>query len=220
MCGRFTLTAEPGAVAGHFQAVLRFPVAGPRYNIAPGQDIAAVVSEAHGRQLVPLRWGLVPHWVRAGTRATGHPLINARAETVSQKPAFRDAFWHRRCLVPADGYYEWQKTAGGKIPYRIVCREAGLFTLAGIWNPGQAEGAPCTCAILTTPASGKMQEIHDRMPLILTSGAEYARWLEDKGPPLDLLRTYPGECRAYWVSTAVNSSRFDSPELIAPLGRA
>ncbi|MDA8336987.1 MAG: SOS response-associated peptidase [Peptococcaceae bacterium] len=211
MCGRFTLTGPTGAVAGHFQAVPRFQDAGPRYNIAPGQDIGVVVNGSVPRQLIAMRWGLVPGWARPGQ--SGHPLINARAETVIQKPSFREAFRHRRCLVPADGWYEWQRTAGGKIPYRLVCG-AGLFALAGIWNPGRNDGEPSTCAVLTTAAAGGILPIHDRMPLILAATGEYAAWLDPAGTPVDLLRTYEGEVSAYRVTTAVNSARVDSPELI------
>ena len=219
VCGRFTLTAGPGEVARHFQAVLRFPGAAARYNIAPGQDIGVVVRGAGGRELIPMHWGLVPFW--SGKAGTGRQLINARAETVAQKHAFRDAFSRRRCLVPADGYYEWQNSNGRKVPFRIVCPDIGLFALAGIWNPCPSSGGSSgfSCAILTTPASGRLQEIHDRMPLLLASEGEYARWLlgEDGGPPVGLLQMYQGECMAYAVSTAVNSARHDSPELIVPL---
>jgi len=207
MCGRFTQTREPEAVAGHFQAVLRFPGSGPRYNIAPGQVIAVVITGAGGRELVPMRWGLLPPW------PGGHPQINARAESVARKAAFSVPFARRRCLVPADGWYEWQKA--GKTPYRIVCGEGGLFALAGIWNPGPGDDDHRTFAVLTIPAAGEIQHIHDRMPLVFTGEAEYARWLEG-GPPLSLLRNYPAECRAYRVSRAVNSPRADRPELIEP----
>jgi len=211
VCGRFTLTVDPLTLSVHFRAVPRTESPAPGYNIAPGQKIAVVVKNGEQREVVPMTWGLVPPW--AGKGQTVRPLINARAETVTQKPAFRDAFRHRPCLVPADGYYEWQTADGHKIPFRIVRPDGGLFALAGIWNPPSAATAGFSCAVLTTAAAGALKNIHERMPLVLSGEERYAAWLE--GDRRALLRPFDGPLAAYRVSAAVNSARLDAPELIA-----
>lgn len=177
--------------------------------VCPGQDIGVVVTGNKGRELIAMHWGFVPSWSREGA---ARQLINARAETVAQKTTFRDAFIHRRCLIPADGYYEWQKTGERKMPYLIVCPGIDIFAFAGIWNPWSDS---FSCAILTTQ-TGKLA-IHERMPLILTGSREYAGWLDggDDPSPSDLLRPYSGNMVAYRVSSEVNSSRADHAGLIA-----
>jgi putative SOS response-associated peptidase YedK len=174
--------------------------------------VVVVMAEGE-RRLVSMTWGLVPPWAekKEGVR----PFINARAETVAQKPAFRDAFFHRPCLVPADGYYEWQTAGARKVPFRVVRPDGSLFALAGIWNPSPGGNNGLSCAILTTAAVGALTELHPRMPLVASGEEEYAAWLE--GDRRTLLRPYPGPLAAYRVSTAVNSPRLDAPELIEPV---
>jgi putative SOS response-associated peptidase YedK len=189
----------------------------PAYNIAPTQPVATVVvaSPDASRELVWMHWGLIPSWAK--DRRVGSRMINARAETVAQKPAYRTAFRRRRCLLLADGFYEWQRLDGKKLPYFIHLRDDRPFAFAGLWEHWQGPGEETlqSCALVTTEANELMRPIHDRMPVILPEG-EYARWLD---PSLDapesllpLLRPYPSEAMAaYRVSTYVNNPTHDSP---------
>ncbi|MFQ5346464.1 MAG: SOS response-associated peptidase [Rhodothalassiaceae bacterium] len=222
MCGRFLLTSPLEAVRAAFDLG---PVASnlaPRYNIAPTQEVAVVrTGTGGGRALAFLRWGLVPSWMKEIPK--GRPMINARAETVAERPAFRAAFRARRCLVPADGWYEWRKeTAGGKQPYLIRLREAAArpFAFAGIWERWQPpEGGPeiGSVAILTRPAWPALAALHDRMPLVLAREG-YARWLTGSPPaPVELAQP-PGEAFEFYpVSGRVNRVAVDAPELARPL---
>lgn len=221
MCGRFTLFTPASRLAEVF--LPGEVLAGtPRYNIAPGQPILSVrASAAHDRREFAMpRWGLVPAWARDA--AIGNRLINARAETVSEKPAFRRAFRERRCLVPADGFYEWKREGPGKRPFYIRMKDGAPFAFAGIWE--RWEGAPGkvveTCAILTTEPNEILSPIHDRMPLIL-SPEEYGLWLDPSVPPSDrlarLLRPFPpGGMEAYPVGRAVNNPHTEGPSCIRP----
>jgi len=220
MCGRFTLTTDPETLAAHF-ALAALPLGLlPRYNIAPGQEVVAVREvEGYGRRLDPLHWGLVPSW--AETPAIGHRLINARAEGAAERPAFRAAFRHRRCLIAADGFYEWQAGQDGKQPYWIGLPERQPLAFAGLWEHWQAPDGSLleSCTILTTAANAALRPIHERMPVILPPAA-YAGWLDPHAAPAalqGLLRPYAGAMNLWRVGREVNSPLKESPHLLAPL---
>lgn len=218
MCGRFTLTTTADIVADVFGAAAPADFA-PRYNIAPSQSVLVVRVAASdgGRRLDQVRWGLIPFWAK--DPAIGNRMINARAETVAEKPAYRAAFRHRRCLVAADGFYEWQKTPDGKRPHWIHRSDGAPFALAGLWESWQSgDEAIESCTIITTTPNALMEPIHDRMPVILDAG-EYARWLGpcegDTAALVDLLEPCPdGLLRADVVGTYVNNPRHDDPRCI------
>ncbi|MGD8312741.1 MAG: SOS response-associated peptidase, partial [Gammaproteobacteria bacterium] len=164
MCGRFSLAVLPDTLARHF-SLSGVPALGPRYNIAPSRDIAAIRQGGQGRECVPLRWGLVPAW--SDEPKTRYSTINARAETVADKPAYRQSFRHRRCLIPATGFYEWQQAGDGRIPHHIRRKDGGLFAFAGLWDRWEkAETTLESCTIIVTAANKLMAPIHDRMPVI------------------------------------------------------
>ena len=222
MCGRFTLTAEPGVVARRFGAP---PAQGggtsPRYNVAPTQTVVTVTDDGT-RHLEQMRWGLVPAWAK--DPSIGSKLINARAETLADKPAFRHALKRRRCLIPADGFYEWAATGGGpKRPLRVTLTTGEPFAFAGLWAEWTPpEGEPLrTCTIVTCEPNELMARYHHRMPVILSPEAE-ARWLdprvEDPAVLLPLLVPYPADVMtAYPVSPLVNSPANEGPQLALPL---
>src|SRR5437667_6400831 len=179
MCGRYTLRVSPAELAEIF-GVLQAIEWSPRYNIAPTQMVAAVrAGQTSGRELALLRWGLIPSW--ADNPKIGSSLINARADTVATKPAFRTALKKRRCLIPADGFYEWQAIPGQKTkqPFLIGVRDAPVFAFAGLWEHWTApDGQPLeTCTIITTDANELMQPVHNRMPVILDP-SDYEHWLD------------------------------------------
>lgn len=224
MCGRYSFTLPPDAIRELFRVVtgLNLP---PRYNIAPTQEAPIIgLDEGGARSLKMLRWGLVPRWSKA--MPTGAPMINARAESIAEKPAFRDAYRKRRCLVPADGFYEWakDKSAGDRRPWRITVTDRPAYALAGIWeawrDPGPNGAMLRSFAIVTTAANPKIASIHDRMPVILRAEDEDA-WLAPDSPPdrvAGLMAPYPAELtQCVRVSTRVNSVRNDDPECIKPL---
>ncbi|HUY36931.1 MAG TPA: SOS response-associated peptidase [Pirellulales bacterium] len=214
MCGRFTLRTPAGDVAEEFALPALLDLA-PRYNIAPTQSIAAVrIGEGGQRELSMLRWGLVPSW--ADDLAIGSRLINARAETVATKPAFRRAFAKRRCLIPADGFYEWAKEEGGKQPY-LFSVDRRPFALAGLWERWRDVES---CTIITTTANELMSRFHDRMPVILPPD-DYAAWIDPQFEDLDHLRSLLRHCpadgmTARQVSRVVNNPRHDVPECCGP----
>jgi len=222
MCGRFTLRAPASVVAGQF-ALFELPPLAPRFNIAPSQPIAVVRLGPGGaeppRELVWLRWGLVPSWAK--DPAIGNRMINARAETAAEKPAFRAALKRRRCLVAADGFYEWQNRGSGrrKQPYFIHRKDDRPFAFAGLWESW--EGADHsyleTCTLLTTSANDLMQPIHDRMPVILAPES-YDTWLDvSSADAAPLLRPYPSEpLQADPVGTYVNRPGNEGPRCIEP----
>ncbi len=225
MCGRYSLTTPVEAVRKVFDFPER-PNLAPRANIAPSQDVAAVrlasgESGEVGRRFVWLRWGLIPAWAK--DPAIGSRTINARAETVAEKPAFRAAFRERRCLIVADGFYEWKTEAGGKQPYRITLVDGGPFALAGLWErwagPPGGEAIE-SCTIVTTEANARLRAIHPRMPVILAPGA-FDPWLDPATPGAEaqgLLGPYPSEALTYYrVSPRINSPANDDPALIEPL---
>jgi putative SOS response-associated peptidase YedK len=222
MCGRFTLTDPDADLAVQFN-LPEIPELAPRYNIAPTQPVAAVrvAANGSGREMVLLRWGLIPFWAKdpnIGTR-----MINARSETVGEKPAFRAAFKRRRCLVVADGFYEWQKQNGTKQPFYVRLRDARPFAFAGLWESWEGPDAnPIeSCTLLTTQPNDLLRVVHSRMPVILQP-QDYELWLDPEVQEPQrlqpLLRPYSAEeMEAYAVSRYVNSPDNDDPRCIDPL---
>ena len=222
MCGRFSQTATPAMIAQQFDVAVPSLFA-PRYNIAPSQPVAAIRIEPDTatRQLVLLRWGLIPSWAK--DPKIGHQCINAKAETVAEKPSFRAAFKKRRCLVIATGFYEWQVQGRAKQPMWIGLQSKRPFAFAGLWEQWQPpEGEAIeSCTILTTVPNELLRSIHNRMPVIL-SPASYDQWLDltvQQAEPLTtLLRPYPSEeLLAYPVSTLVSNPRHDVPDCLEAL---
>jgi len=219
MCGRYTLTTPDLSPIGEVLGVILPPVS-VSYNIAPGRLVPIIrAGGPAGYELTQVKWGLVPHWAKEPR--SDYSTINARAETVAVKPAFRDAFRHRRCLVPADGFYEWQKRGTAKQPWYIHRRDGRPFAFAGLWECwGEGEKRLQTCTIIVTEANPLLREIHERMPVILHP-ADYRRWLDPAAQPSQLgalLVPYAGgDLVAQPVSTRVNDPRHDGPELIEPL---
>ena len=225
MCGRFTLLVQGEDLDEHFD-VEETPSLAPRYNIAPTQPVAAVrFNRDRGRrELLHLHWGLIPFWAK-DTSMAGR-MINARSETVAEKPAFRAAYKYRRCLIPASGFYEWQKQNGHKQPYYIHHAEAQPLALAGLWEHWQgADGSEIeSCTILTTRPNDKIRPLHNRMPVILNT-QDYEVWLHSDGQNMDelqhLLRPAPEEAlEAYPISTYVNNPQNEGPRCVAPLAES
>jgi putative SOS response-associated peptidase YedK len=220
MCGRFTNRHSWREVWEHYRGFLDslnnpgFNLA-PRYNIAPTQDVLCVVERQREIQFINARWGLVPYWA---TEMPKTPTINARAEGAAEKPLFRSAFKCRRCLIPADGYYEWQRKGRAKQPFRLHLDE-GLFSYAGLWAENERLGVT-SCTILTLPAAAQIAHIHDRMPAILPPEA-YPAWISrdtDIADAQRLLDHHLGaQLRYYAVSDLVNSHKNEVPECIEPL---
>lgn len=219
MCGRYELHTHPAVLALAFG--LPFPPEiRPRYNIAPTQDVPVVRATRSGaRELAQLRWGLVPRWAK--DPSIGSRMINARAETVTVKPAYRTALrWHR-CLVPADGFYEWTMVPGvGKRPFHIGMKDGAPFAFAGLTERWLTPaGTPLdTCTIITTQANALVAPLHDRMPAIVAP-EDYARWLDSESEDVtDILSPYPAEAMHFFpVSTRVNAVRNDDAGLIEPV---
>ena len=217
MCARFQF-APPEDWVEEF-GLAEAPVVPPRYNIAPTQDVLAVRGALGRREARMLRWGLVPYW--ADDPAVGNRLINARAESVATRPAFRDAFRHRRCLVPAQGFYEWKKFGRAREPWLVRLQGGRTFALAGVWDRWtREEDALESCALVTTAANSLVAPIHGRMPVIIDASA-YAAWL-DPGASEDFLRSllspFPaGRMEAFPVSSRVNATDVDDAELIRPV---
>lgn len=221
MCGRFEIHSTLEIIAKIFKIDPGTFDIKPNYNIAPSQDVAVVMNDGKKNCLASCHWGFVPAWCKE--LKTGYRMINARAETASEKPAFRAAFRRRRCLVVADGFYEWQRAGAGKQPYFIRMRDDRPFGFAGLWESweGPDHSAVESCTILTTEANPAVRPIHDRMPVILAP-AEYSRWLD---PALQrpeelrgLLRPYaPEAMMAYAVDRYVNHPGNEGPRCIEPL---
>ena len=215
MCGRYVLASPGEAIAEHFRLAVTPDIA-PRYNIAPTQ-LAPVICETKkgGRELVTMRWGLVPGW--ADDLSVGVRMINARAETIATRPAFRTAFSRRRCLIPANGFYEWKSEGKRRQPY--FCRLAGraLFAMAGLWEEWRsADGEVVkTYTVITTDANAEIKPIHDRMPAIILPGA-YESWLTAPDPTPLLVPLSGAKLDAYPVSTRVNNVRNDDGMLVEP----
>jgi putative SOS response-associated peptidase YedK len=249
MCGRFAVTTDPALLAQKIRAIDESMTAGGQgpnhpvanYNVAPTTSISTLVTR-HGepddeptRRVRSMRWGLVPHWSKTaedgGPDAKGPLLINARAETVSASPAFRNAAKHKRCLVPMDGWYEWrpgdERAAGKKAPktpFYMYADDGELLFMAGLWSTWRPKGAPpdaaplLSCAIVTTEAVGPLAEVHDRMPLTV-GAADWDRWLDPDAPIDEGLLHGHGDLNRIVirrVSTLVNNIRNNGPELIEP----
>jgi putative SOS response-associated peptidase YedK len=223
MCGRYTLTnADPDRLRGRFGISKRERIdVPPRYNVAPTDPVLAVRGEHAGeRDAGMLRWGLLPgRWAQG---KGGRPLINARAETLLTQPAFADSFRARRCLIPADGFYEWRRDEAGRVPFWITRADGGLFAFAGIWAElagRNGEDGVTSCAIITSRPNDVVRPIHDRMPVILPPEAEDA-WLVADADPEELLELLVPiasvELRAQPVGDAVNTVAEDGPHLVEP----
>jgi putative SOS response-associated peptidase YedK len=219
MCGRFGLFATPELLEDYFALAARPDALAARYNVAPGQ-MAAVVREADGeRSLGSLHWGLVPYWAK--DPSIGHRLVNARLEGIATKPAFRDAWARRRCLVPASGFYEWSAPVGGrKRPHFVRPIDEPLFALAGLWERWRAPDGQRreTFVVVTAAARGELARVHDRMPLIVPRGA-HAMWLDPRTSVADLASVADAvpAVALHEVSLKVNDARTDDATLIAPL---
>ncbi|MDF1857302.1 SOS response-associated peptidase [Pseudooceanicola sp.] len=218
MCGRLALTLPTDAMARLFAAAPANDLpAPPNYNICPTTRIPVVSRSASGRRLSAMRWGFLPHWYQ--TPNAGPLLINARSETIAEKPAFRAACRDRRCLIPCDGFYEWARRDGAKLPWFIRRADGAPLVMAGIWQDWrQSDDACATCAIVTTEARGRMAVIHHRMPVILAQD-DWPLWLGEAGKGAARLMTAaPDEViDMHRVGPEVNSNRAVGPGLIAPL---
>ncbi|HKL69684.1 SOS response-associated peptidase [Salibaculum sp.] len=219
MCGRMALTLPHDAIAQVFDAAPANdlpPV--PNYNVCPTAQVATVTSDAETRHLRPMRWGFVPHWYKAVN--DGPLLINARAETIAEKPAFRAACRERRCLVPASGFYEWTRLEDGtKLPWYITRRDGAPLAFAGIWQDWERGGeALSSCAVVTTGANEAMSRVHHRIPVILEQD-DWPLWLGEAGKGAATLMHAPKEdvLDFHRVSPAVNSNRASGPDLIEPV---
>jgi putative SOS response-associated peptidase YedK len=215
MCGRFYLTATPAEVRRHFK-LEQTPELAPRYNIAPMQSSPIVIAEENGRALHTARWGLVPSWSRDLSPGAG--MINAPAETLEEKPAYRKAFGLQRCLVPANGFYEWSARGTKKQPYKIAVRNGALISFAGLWERWAPEGGDLveTFTIVTTRASKLVSEVHDRMPVIIALG-DYHHWLTAPAAAAKkLLVPFAAGLTIAAVSDRVNNIRNDDVSLLQP----
>ena len=220
MCGRYALTDLKALVKDNrFQLEAFPPNLSPRYNIAPSQPVPAILNQAP-RQLQLVRWGLIPSWAKDPT--IGYRMINARAETVAAKPAFRRPLQRQRCLIPADGFYEWQRLGTRKVPHWITLTSGEVFAFAGLWDSWtdpKTNTAVASCTIITTTPNELLASIHDRMPVILSRESE-AKWLSETLSPeqaCTLLKPYQAtEMKASPVSTLVNSPSNDTPEVLKP----
>jgi putative SOS response-associated peptidase YedK len=222
MCGRY-VSKEQASIERHWNLIRGGDDPfGPVYNAAPTMQLPIIRDHRErGRQLTLLRWGLVPYWAK--DLSIGVKAINARAETLDEKPAFREAFRRRRCIVPMAGFYEWQKTPAGKVPHFICPLNGELFNVAGLyerWRPKDGGDPVETFTIVTTEANEAVAKLHDRMPAILNEQAQDV-WLDPENEDTEtlkaLLTPYPSdEIEVYPVSTRVNSSKNEGPELIEP----
>jgi len=212
MCGRFTLRS-PGRIEFDAKRETPPPLFVPRFNIAPSQDVLTVMSDSGERTLVPARWGLIPSWSQEPKG-----IINARSETLNEKPSFSESFARRRCLIPADGFYEWKRTGKSKQPYYFQMKDEEPFYFARIWDEWRGGDESITsCAIITTTPNQLLQTIHDRMPVILPAHAQEA-WLSGDTKPMELLsflNPFPATAmKSYPVSQQVNAAKTEDPELV------
>lgn len=222
MCGRFALIGDLGSVAKRYEAIFQSDLEyHPRYNIAPSQSILAVVNDGKSNRLGELRWGFIPSWAK--DIKIGYKMINARAETLQEKPSFQSSLKRRRCIIPVDSFYEWKKKDGKKIPMRIQLKSHEIFSFAGLWDRWeQNDKVIYSCTIITTEPNSVMSDIHDRMPVMLQSKEAERVWLDRSIDNLDVLQQllipYPAEqMEAYEISDLVNSPKNDFPEVIKPV---
>lgn len=219
MCGRFSLFADLSVLEEKFQFTFEESYH-PRYNVAPSQNVLTVIQQDKKRIGKWMRWGLIPFWAKE--KKIGYKLINARAETVAEKPSFRHAFRQQRCLILADGFYEWKKSNGQKKPYRFQLKNNEVFAFAGLWDDWKKDGEKITsCTLITTYPNKLAQTIHDRMPVILPPDA-YDIWLDpnisDQELLYSFLKPYPeDQMEVYPVSTLVNSPKNDHPSILQEL---
>jgi len=221
MCGRFAVTLPTDAMAQLFAAAPANTLPDvPNYNVCPTVQVHVITSEAGQRRLQPMRWGFLPHWYKSPT--DGPLLINARGETIAEKPAFRAACRERRCIIVATGFYEWTRTKDTRLPWYNHRRDAAPLAFAAVWQSwaakGEEETRQPTCAIVTTAANTPMSAIHHRMPVILELD-DWPLWLGEAGKGAAKLMTAAPDDTLTWhrVPTAVNSNRASGPELIEPL---
>jgi putative SOS response-associated peptidase YedK len=219
MCGRFTLTVDEDTILIRFNSIKVIDIEHKkRYNIAPTQSVLAIVNDGEQNRLGRLRWGLIPSWAK--DMKIGYKMINARAETLAEKPAFKHAFRRQRCIIPADGFYEWKQSGKEKQPFRIKLKSDEVFGFAGLWDRWQSPDGTVihTCTIVTTQANDLLADLHHRMPVILRKEDEKLwldRKVEDPHVLQDLLQPYPAdEMEVYPVSSQVNSAKYDDPSLI------
>lgn len=217
MCGRFAITLPADAMARLFDAEPANdlpPV--PNYNVCPTDTVPAILREGDRRRLQGMRWGFLPHLAKS--RTDGPPLINARAETVAEKPAFRAAIRARRCLIPADGFYEWTRDAeGGRLPWFIRPKDGGPMVFAGVWQDWEQEGERVrSCAIVTCAAEGAMTDLHNRIPVILPP-EDWALWLGEAGKGAARLMRATDRVAWHRVGREVNSNRAAGVGLVAPV---
>ncbi len=222
MCGRFVLMTPSKSLAERF-LVEEILEEGPRYNIAPTQMVAIIRlnAQTRRRELRMVKWGLIPYWTKDSS--IGHKLINARCESVHEKPAFRTAFKLRRCLVPTDGYYDWKKTGKSRQPYLFRMADGSPYAFAGLWEKWKSPEGEITesCTIITTPSNEFVASVHDRMPAILKP-EDYGTWLDpnirDPEVLLKLLTPFPSELMVGTpVSSKVNKATYEGPDCIEPI---
>ena len=217
MCGRYSQTKPIKTLKEHFQAIAAEMDYNQRYNIAPSQSVPIVIAGEQEREIHTMRWGLIPSWAKDS--ALGNKLINARAETVHEKPSFKSSLKQRRCLVPTDGFYEWQVRDQGKVPQYIRLRTGGLFAFAGLWSEWDSgKEILQTFTIITTSANRDLESVHHRMPVILMP-QDYENWLAPASKEFHNLMKPLGEglLDHYEISKTVNSPKNDSEECIRPL---
>ena len=222
MCGRFTLHTPEPVLREVFKLEQSKPLGlRPRYNIAPSQQVPIIRDAESGREMVMTKWGLIPHWSKAAK--TRYSTINARIETVAEKPTYRTPFKHRRCLIPADGFYEWKVVGGRKVPHHIRMRDGDVFALAGLWDHWEGEGESLeSCSIIVMPANDVMKLLHERMPAIIAP-AHYDLWLDpevtDKSEIIGYLNsTLSSQLVTRPVSSWVNSPKHDDERCLEPAG--
>jgi len=221
MCGRFALGIPPYSIIEFFniEDLIEYE---PRFNIAPTQSVPAIVQdkESHKRVLKMFHWGLIPYWAK--DMKIGSRLINARSETVTTKPSFREAFKHRRCLIPTTGFYDWEKQSKRKQPYHIKMKDNEPFAFAGLWESWEGGKSVIeSCTILTTEANKAIQSIHDRMPVILKP-EDYDMWIDSDNTDSEsleqLLKPFLSDIsEVYPISNYVNKPQHDNPQCIQPL---
>ncbi|MCP3029074.1 SOS response-associated peptidase [Halobacillus sp. A5] len=220
MCGRYTLTAHENEIMQQFQLDMPIPDIQPRYNIAPGQKVLAIIHDGRERRAGYMYWGLVPSWAK--DPKIGYKMINARSETAHEKPSFKKLMSSKRCLIAADSFYEWRKEDQDKIPFRIKPKNRQLFAFAGLWDQWKSEKEErFTCTILTKAANEFMEDIHHRMPVILPEDQQ-SEWIKP-------VKWQPGEAAQFidqidmdplesdQVSTYVNSAKNEGAQCIQPI---